>query len=180
MKKETDSMFDKGFNIAYHLELHSPKILERAMIALNGDPKEFFEGMRAGQIQSRKEIEQQNEKDLMKDQEKTDREHRTIERDREAKYLEKEKLKKETKERERVEKSEKISQQIKKEFDNDPFEQKLLKEHEVALKNESKSLDSKEQIDNEVEASNPRRDELRELRENKEDKEKSKDESLKR
>lgn len=112
-----DTEFEKGYNMAYYLEQYAPDILKRAMKGLNGEPKEFFQGLELGQKDGRKAIREQDKKQQA-EKDKQDLERQRIERDREATY--KDKLQK-------IEENQKIETHIHREFDENPFEQVLLK-----------------------------------------------------
>lgn len=112
-----DTEFEKGYNMAYYLEQYAPDILKRAMKGLNGEPKEFFQGLELGQKDGRKAIREQDKKQQT-EKDKQDLERQRIDRDREATY--KDKLQK-------MEENQKIEAHIHREFDENPFEQVLLK-----------------------------------------------------
>ncbi|MBL7799815.1 MAG: hypothetical protein JNL95_03740 [Chitinophagales bacterium] len=112
-----DTEFEKGYNMAYYLEQYAPDILKRAMKGLNGEPKEFFQGLELGQKDGRKAIREQDKKQQA-EKDKQDLERQRIDRDREATY--KDKLQK-------MEENQKIEAHIHREFDENPFEQVLLK-----------------------------------------------------
>jgi hypothetical protein len=129
MAKREDSMYVRGFNIGYIMQMQSAHIIERAMRGISGEPKEFFEGIRDGQAECRKEIDERDRKANKEKKAQEDKEyyaHMTQEREKEEAYQDK--LKREAEEKEKE--NEQIEQQIKKEFEQDPVEQARLKELE--------------------------------------------------
>jgi hypothetical protein len=129
MAKREDGMYERGFNIGYYIQMQAPHIIERAMSGISGEPKEFFEGIREGQAESKREINKREEKADKKKKVQEDKEyyaHMTQEREKEEAYQDN--LKRDAEEKEK--RNAQIEQQIKQEFEQDPVEQARLKELE--------------------------------------------------
>lgn len=143
MEQVHDTQFEKGYNMAYYLEQYAPDILKRAMKGLHGEPKEFFEGLVQGQKEGQramKDMEQQ----LEKEKDKEDLERQRIEREREAAYNDK--LRK-------TQEHQKIEAHIQREFDENPFEQVLLKARK-AQKQEREDSERRDRLKKQLRARN--------------------------